>query len=58
MGKGEVKVREEKMSLLLERRSEAPESRIQGPEECERQIKVLPVWATNATDADLDALVQ
>ena len=55
MGKGEVKVREEKMSLLQERLSEDLEPRIQDLEECERQAEALSVWATNTTSVDLDA---
>ena len=44
------------MSLLLNRRLEAPKSRIQGPDECERQVEALPVWAISKIDADFGCL--
>ena len=55
MGKGDVIVRKENRSLLPERCSEDRESRIYGPDECEKQVEALPVWATDEIDADLAA---
>ena len=55
MGKDDAIVREEKRSLLPERLSEAPKSRIHGSDECERQAEALPVWATNEMNEDLAA---
>ena len=43
------------MSLLPERLSEAPESRIQGPNECERQAEALSVSAIDEMNEDLVA---
>ena len=53
MGKGDIIVREEKRSLLPEIWSKALESRIQGPDECERQAEALPVWTIDEMDVDL-----
>ena len=57
IGKAEVVVIEEKKSLLPDMWSEAPESRIQGPREdvWVRQAETLPIWATEATEANLVA---
>ena len=57
VGKAEVVVIEEKKFLLPDMWSKAPESRIQGPREDVwlRQAEVLPVWATEVTEADLVA---
>ena len=55
MGKGDVIVREEKRFLLPKILSEASDSRIQGPDECERQAKALSVWTTDEMDTDLVA---
>ena len=43
------------MSLLPKRWSEALESIIKGPDECERQVEALPVWATDEMNAYLAA---
>ena len=53
VGKSEVVVIEEKRSLLPDRWSDAPESRIQGPREdvWVRQAEALPGWATETTKA-------
>ena len=53
MSKGDGKVREEKRSLLPKKLSEAPVSRIQGADECVRQVKTLPIWAIEAMEEDL-----
>ena len=53
VGKSEVVVIEKKRSLLLDRWSDAPESRIQGPREdvWVRQAEALSSWATEAIEA-------